>query len=349
MSETITIEQAIFHFLHTVPETWTDYDPATLSALQERAVYVLTAAGMIERRVTLRLRMVGHPVAVEATITMTGEGGLAQAMGFVLTDIWSEWQEAFERHRSGDLKDQPFSHCERVGNEQWRLTAEGVSARNDLDAGNAATVYDFVLKRGFFSDQPRLMPGGHIGQRLPVAGRGALERMRRVGGDAGPTVVAISNWDAGSKAFADAFEKMFAAQAPRMPGVVSGGPDIAPDPAPERTARSQPKRSTERGEGRAKLTAALTKHHQYADGGCLNQEPIGNNELAKAAGVSTSTASAFFNDKFKGHKNYQALCRDVGKLAAALKLLNDEFAPYHLLGAASSDLAAPEQDDADSD
>jgi hypothetical protein len=36
---------------------------------------------MIERRVTLRLRMVGHPVAVEATITMTGEGGLAQAMG----------------------------------------------------------------------------------------------------------------------------------------------------------------------------------------------------------------------------------------------------------------------------
>ena len=109
------------------------------------------------------------------------------------------------------------------------------------------------------------------------------------------------------------------------------------------------KRSTERGEGRAKLIAALTKHHQYADGGCLNQDPIGNNELAKAAGVSPSTASAFFHDEFRGHKNYQALCRDVGKLAAALKLLNDEFAPYHLLGAASSDLAAPEQDDADSD
>jgi hypothetical protein len=332
MSETITIEQAIFHFLHTVPETWTDYDPATLSALQERAVYVLTAAGMIERRVTLRLRMVGHPVAVEATITMTGEGGLAQAMGFVLTDIWSEWQEAFERHRSGDLKDQPFSHCERVGNEQWRLTAEGVLARNDLDAGNAATVYDFVLKRGFFSGQPRLMPGGRISQRLPVAGRGALERMRRVGGDAGPTVVAISNWDAGSKAFADAFEKMFAAQAPRMPGVVSGGPDIVPDPAPERTARSQPKRSTERGEGRAKLIATLTKHHQYADGGCLNQEPIGNNELAKAAGVSASRASAFFDEKFQGHANYKVMCRDVDKLTAALKLLNDEFAPFHLLG-----------------
>ena len=122
-----------------------------------------------------------------------------------------------------------------------------------------------------------------------------------------------------------------------------------PSPAPERTTKSQPKKSTKRGEGRAKLIAALTKHHRYADGGCLNQEPIGNNELAKAADVSASTASVFFRDEFQGHTKYKALCRDVGNLAAALKLLNDEFAPYHLLGAASSDLAAPEQDDADSD
>ncbi len=38
MSETRTIEQAIFHFLHTIPETWTGHDPSTLSALQEQAV-----------------------------------------------------------------------------------------------------------------------------------------------------------------------------------------------------------------------------------------------------------------------------------------------------------------------
>ncbi len=115
----------------------------------------------------------------------------------------------------------------------------------------------------------------------------------------------------------------------------------APAPAPGR------KRSTERGEGRAKLIAALTKHHRYADGSCLNQGPIGNNELARAAGVSASTASAFFNDKFQGHTKYKALCRDAGKLAAALKLLNDEFSPHVLLGDASADLAAPEQGDAD--
>jgi hypothetical protein len=121
----------------------------------------------------------------------------------------------------------------------------------------------------------------------------------------------------------------------------TASPAVAPNPAP--------KRSTERGEGRVKLIAALTKHHQYADGGCLNLEPIGNNELAKAAGVSVSTASRFFKDQFGGHTKYKALCRDASKLVVALKLLNDEFAPHHLLGDASSELAAPEQDDADSE
>jgi hypothetical protein len=109
-------------------------------------------------------------------------------------------------------------------------------------------------------------------------------------------------------------------------------PEKQGDPASADSTTPAPKRSTERGEGRAKLIPALTKHHQYADGGCLNLEPIGNNELAKAAGVSPSTASAFFNDKFKGHTKYKALCRDLGRLVAALKLLNDEFAPHHLYG-----------------
>jgi hypothetical protein len=91
------------------------------------------------------------------------------------------------------------------------------------------------------------------------------------------------------------------------------------------------KRSTERGEGRMKLIAALTKHHRYADGGCLNLEPVGNNELAKAAEVSRSTASEFFNQNFKGHAKYRALCRDSSGLVASLKLLNNEFAPHDFL------------------
>ncbi|MGD9719890.1 MAG: hypothetical protein AB7O59_01595 [Pirellulales bacterium] len=111
----------------------------------------------------------------------------------------------------------------------------------------------------------------------------------------------------------------------------------APSQASEETVKRKSKRSTERGEGRAKLIGALTKHHKYADGSCLNLEPIGNNELARLAEVSESTASAFFNNEFNqgetgGHTVYRALCRDQGRLADSLKVLNGEFSPHHLYG-----------------
>lgn len=80
-------------------------------------------------------------------------------------------------------------------------------------------------------------------------------------------------------------------------------PDERGESGPAGSSPSAPgtKRSTERGEGRLKLIGALTKHHQYAGGSCLNLEPIGNNDLAKAAAVSPSTASTFFNNEFQGH------------------------------------------------
>ena len=108
-----------------------------------------------------------------------------------------------------------------------------------------------------------------------------------------------------------------------------------------------PKRSTERGEGRAKLIAALSKHHEYADRGCLKLEPIGNNELARLAGVAKRTASAFFDKEFRGHAKYKALCGDAGRLAAALKLLNGEYAPHLLYGSKPPEKSDSEDDSAD--
>ncbi len=123
-------------------------------------------------------------------------------------------------------------------------------------------------------------------------------------------------------------------------GTAPTRPTPVVEPAPRAEAPSlsdpprskEPKRSTRRGEGKEKLVAALTKHHEYADGGCLNPEPVECNELARAAGVSNSTASTFFNDKFQGHTEYRGLCRDSGRLMNALKLLNGEFSPHLLYG-----------------
>jgi len=97
-------------------------------------------------------------------------------------------------------------------------------------------------------------------------------------------------------------------------------------------SRPLKKRSTAKGDGRARLIAALTKHHQFATGGCLNLESIGNNQIAMLAGVSTSTASAFFEKEFKGYAKYATTCRDASRLADSLKILNDEFSPHYLYG-----------------
>jgi hypothetical protein len=103
-------------------------------------------------------------------------------------------------------------------------------------------------------------------------------------------------------------------------------PAADPTPAPPK----KHKRSSERGEGERKLIAALTAHHQYAKGSCLNQAPIGNNELARMAAVAPATASAFFEKHFGGHNLYEANCTDRETLIASLKLLNGEIRPHHL-------------------
>lgn len=104
------------------------------------------------------------------------------------------------------------------------------------------------------------------------------------------------------------------------------------------------KKSTERGEGRVKLIAALTAHHRYADGSALHQEPVGNNALARAAGVDKATASDFFKKDFGGYGNYRVMCKDATRLVCALKLLNGEFRPRELNVPRSDAWERPEED-----
>lgn len=101
-----------------------------------------------------------------------------------------------------------------------------------------------------------------------------------------------------------------ASPTPPAAATEQAGEKVAPTPA-------KAKRSTKRGEARLKLIAALTKHHKYADGGCLNQEPIGVRALARLADVDPATASAFFNREFdKGEKrDWQSTARFAGSQA----------------------------------
>ena len=105
------------------------------------------------------------------------------------------------------------------------------------------------------------------------------------------------------------------------PHLLRDGSEPTPEP------RRELKRSTVRGEAHSKMIAALTKHHEYADGGCLNYEPIGSNDLARLAGVSKSSASEFFNKEFGRYLDYRFMCSHEKNLLAAIKMLNGEFRP----------------------
>lgn len=102
-----------------------------------------------------------------------------------------------------------------------------------------------------------------------------------------------------------------------------------PKATSRRETPQRPERSDRASDTRHLLAAALTKHHEYADGSCLNYEPLGVRELSAMFGGSPSvgTVSNFFKAQFGGHKNYKIACIDRAKLVHSLKILNDELTP----------------------
>lgn len=204
------LQDAVAVLLRRVPERWAEYDADALTATESQAMFLLVAAGMVERRIRLRARLHNHPVAVEATITATGEYGFVEAMEPVLATMWAEWKDAYNAWRTGETRGAPLSVTEHLKPDEWRLTDQGALARADLDGGHAERALDFVLRRGFFDGQPRLIlePGRErVSQREPVRSYGQLVTMRKVQADAASSpAVNVGNWKEGADAFAAAFE-----------------------------------------------------------------------------------------------------------------------------------------------
>ena len=66
--------------LRRIPDKWQRVDTEQLSSAEQQALLRLVGAGLVERRNTLRLDMAGQSEAFEATIAVTGEAGLLQAI-----------------------------------------------------------------------------------------------------------------------------------------------------------------------------------------------------------------------------------------------------------------------------
>jgi hypothetical protein len=241
------LQPAIAELLRRIPDTWQIYRPDDLTETQSRALYLLVGASCVERRCRSRMRMVNHPVMVDFTFTVTGTHGLQEALEKLCAAMWTEWHDAHEEWNRGDTAGVSPVLAEQLEPSEWRLTPEGVQSRKQLDGDEQerAFVLDWVLRRGIFDGQPRLI-GGQWRQYGPVPGRGTLVRMEKVRVDAAVTgMVNVGNWGEGANAFAKAFEgmqaKTAAAGTTAAPPAAQRSPEAKQPPAP---TAAQPKADT---------------------------------------------------------------------------------------------------------
>lgn len=194
--EQAELETSVAELLRRIPERWAELSSDDLSVRETTALALLVAAEMAERRCRFRLRMLNRPLAVEATITATGEYGLVEALEALAASLWEDWRGALAAWHASDARDSTPVHGELLEPQEWRLTISGVQARRDLVEGRGRVVLDFVLRRWPLTFRP------------PVRGHGRLLRISRPDAKAPPTPIAVANWSEGAAAFVEAFSRL---------------------------------------------------------------------------------------------------------------------------------------------
>lgn len=168
-----SLATSVESLLRSLPERWTPFDHDDLTAAEQQVLLLLIAAGLVERRFTLRVEMAGQPGAFEATLAATGERGLADALEPMLAEMWSRWGSAFKVWKASEAASaSPFRITHR-GPDQWRLTEHGVTARGDLDiqapsegaaafVGSFQRTIEFVTRTGRQADRPNVRGEGRL-------------------------------------------------------------------------------------------------------------------------------------------------------------------------------------------
>ena len=59
--EVCQIQARIPTLLMRIPKRWTRWEPDKLTAMQERTLFLLVSAGLVERRCRLRMQFLNHP------------------------------------------------------------------------------------------------------------------------------------------------------------------------------------------------------------------------------------------------------------------------------------------------
>ncbi|MBX3402394.1 MAG: hypothetical protein KF699_03180 [Phycisphaeraceae bacterium] len=283
------LAKAIEDLLRRIPDKWQRVDTDQFSVTEEQAILRLVGAGLVERRNTIRLDMAGQNEGFEATIAVTGEAGLLQAIEPALAESWSRWSGAIEdwRRRTGAAS-RPF-RVTKIGGDEWRLTEHGLLARADLSVpldpklsrehaaviASRERVIDFVMKAGALEDRP------------PVHGTGQLVSFRSVSAEATappsspPTThVNLTNAADIAAAFRDAIMPMVEAIVNGSARERSGGSSAKASQADTMTWQ----------EAMSLAEAHVTKHGGFFPG---------RNELARIVGCSPATMTKAIENSTK--------------------------------------------------
>ncbi|RME96018.1 MAG: hypothetical protein D6773_17725, partial [Alphaproteobacteria bacterium] len=164
---------AVACLLRSIPEHWTGFDQDALSRTEQQALFLLVAAGLVERRIGVRGEFAGQAPAIEFTIDATGEYGIVDALDPVVAEMWTKWGPAFEAWKAGDAKNSTPFRFTRTGLDRWRLTEQGVIARGDLDiqapsegaaafVGSLPRTIEFVTRTGHQADRPNVRGEGRL-------------------------------------------------------------------------------------------------------------------------------------------------------------------------------------------
>ncbi len=200
----------IEQLLRSIPKIWGTFDIDSLSQAEQDALARLTAAGLVERRHRMRLRMISRNDGFDATFEATGCCGLIDALGGLLRQAFDEWETDFVAWKKRDDAAPPFV-VECIQPSHWRLTTDGVSARSDLDADETARrcVFDFVLRQGIFDGKARLLDN-KILHPPHVRGQGRLIACEKISEDARQAaVVNIGNFGPNGETLSQVLEQWF--------------------------------------------------------------------------------------------------------------------------------------------
>jgi hypothetical protein len=129
-AEVNLLRPEIAGLLRKVPESWAEFASDSLTSIHADALFLLTAAGLVARRIWVRAKMANHDTCFQWRFQVTGEGGYAKVAEEVAPVLYETWADAWRKWRAGETRDCCPFIITGIEPQEWRLTKRGIRSRD---------------------------------------------------------------------------------------------------------------------------------------------------------------------------------------------------------------------------